>query len=775
MKRAVARGLIGMACLVAEPRAGHAQQPPPPPAQADTASSAENLLLVAVSINGAPQDGEYLVARRGDRFLVRLTDLARWRIKRPSTPPTEIEGDAFVPLSALPGVTAAFNTAAQRLALTVPAPLFESAAVSAAPPRIAPTSSAFAAFLNYDVAMQLDHSLDGTAFLEGGVSDDWGLVASTMTVGRGVGGSGVTRLDTYFMRDDPASLTRLVVGDTLTDAPDWARQVRFGGIRIGTEFSLQPDLITFPTPAFTGRTTLPSNVELLVNGARQFQTDVGQGPFSIDQVPLVTGAGDVTLVTRDALGIERRIETSYYVSSRLLRAGLNAWSFEAGGERRDYGVRSFSYRNPFVAGSFRRGITDRLTLGARAEISSDVQMAGGEADLVVPAIGEFGAAAAASRGHDGTGALYRIFAQRITPDWNIAVSYQRATHDFDQLGVHRDDERITEQLQASAGLSLGRWGSLGATYTDLRYASGDGARLLSANYSIGIGDRGFLNAFVLRSDSSDIGADTTVGASFTLSFGPHSSAYVQADSRNVTAEVRRTPPVSGGFGYRLAASAGETDRQQAEIDWRGDVGEFSIEAAHYRGSTQAQLLGSGGFLLAGGRAYATRRIEDGVGVVEVPGQPDVRIYQENRLVTRTDDQGRAIIPDLRAYEPNRIAIAPADLPLEAKMPDDTLIVVPRYRGAALAHFDIEREHPATIVVQLPDGKPVEAGSTVRSSNGGKTFAGYGGEIFIEEFRNGMNLTIDTAQGPCRVVATYRGKEPLPRIGPLRCRLEGALR
>lgn len=199
----------------------------------------------------------------------------------------------------------------------------------------------------------------------------------------------------------------------------------------------------------------------------------------------------------------------------------------------------------------------------------------------------------------------------------------------------------------------------------------------------------------------------------------------------------------------------------------------AIGRARYHGSTEAQLLGSGGFLLAGGRAYATRRIEDGVGVVEVPDQPDVRIYQENRLVTRTDDHGRAIIPDLRAYEPNRIAIAPADLPLDAKMPDDTIIVVPRYRGAALAHFDIEREHPATIVVQLPDGKPVEAGSAVRASGGGRTFAGYGGEVFVEEFRSGMELTVDTAQGPCRVVATYQGKTPLPRIGPLRCRLQGA--
>ena len=70
------------------------------------------------------------------------------------------------------------------------------------------------------------------------------------------------------------------------------------------------------------------------------------------------------------------------------------------------------------------------------------------------------------------------------------------------------------------------------------------------------------------------------------------------------------------------------------------------------------MLASGGLLVAGGRPYATRRVEDALGVIDVPGLADVRIYQENRLIARTDARGRAIIPDLRAYEQNRIAIAP---------------------------------------------------------------------------------------------------------------------
>jgi outer membrane usher protein len=731
------------------------------------------LLLVAISINGEPRDGDYLVARRDGGFLLQAADLARWRIGLPAAPPVAIDGEQYAPVSALAGMAARFDAATQTLALTVPAELFEAQRLRAGAAPVRPTDSAFAAFVNYDVTLGVGDGASAAAFIEGGVSDDWGFVANTMTAGEAALGGGLTRLETHYVRDDPENLTRLVIGDTITDAPEWSRQVRFGGVRFGSDFSLQPNLVTFPTPDLAGQAVVPSTVELLVNDALRFQTDVGQGPFSIDQPPVVTGAGDVTLVTRDALGVERRVRSSYYVSPDLLRPGLSAWSIEAGGERRDYGSRSFSYGNPFVAGSFRRGISNNLTLGARAEISGDVQMLGGDASFVFPPVGEFGVAAAASHGDEGEGLLYRAFVRRVTPDWSLALSYQRASRRFDQLGVHDEDVRIADQLQATAGLSLGDWGSVAASYVDLRYADGERTRLASANYSVAVADRAFLNAFVLHSDSDTFASETTLGVGLTIAFGAYDSAYVQADNDSVRGELRRTPPTQGGWGYRLAASAGGTDRQQAEIAWRGDIGEVSAEAANHEGETQGRLLARGGVLLAGERVHATRRVEGGVGIVEVPGQADVRIYQENRPVGRTDENGRAVIPDLRPYEPNRIAIEPADLPLDVEMPDPAIVVVPRYRGAADARFAIEQRRPAVIVVQTPEGAPVAAGSTARAG-GQETFVGNGGEIFVEQFSPGMTIDIETADGVCRAIVPDRPPEDiLPRIGPLRCRMGDA--
>lgn len=735
-------------------------------------SAGSEVMIVEISINGSIREGQHVVARSGDCFWVRSADLDRWRIDRTDIAPQTIEGEQMVPLSAMPGVTAVLDTALQRLDLSVPSDRFTAQRLSSAPARVRPTPSAFSAFLNYDVSLEVDDRLIGGAFLEAGVSDDWGLVTSTMTVGQTGTTKRVTRLDSYYLHDFPESLTRLVVGDTVTDAHDWSRQVRFGGVRIGTEFGLQPNLVTFPVPEFSDRAAVPSNVELLVNDALRFQGQVDQGPFSIDQIPVVTGAGEVTLVVRDALGVERRVRTPYYVSSRLLGRGLSDWSVEAGAERRDYGLRSFAYANPFAAGSYRRGLSDRLTVESRAELSGNVQMVGVGVNFVLPAVGEFGAAGALSRGKDGQGYLYRIFFSRITPIWNVALSYQHASRDFDQLGIDSDRDRITDQFQATAGASFGRWGNASISWTDLKYADGNRTQLVSGNYSAALGRGAYLNLFAIRSRASDARWETTAGIGLTIAFGPRRSAYLQADSRNIYAELRETAPTEGGWGYRLGASGGDTDRQQAELNWRGDVGEARVEVARFDGKVGVRALASGGLLIAGARAYATRRIEDGLGVIEVPGQPNVRIYQENRLVTRTDARGRAIIPDLRAYEQNRIALSPSDLPLDVRMPSDTMIVVPRFRSAAAARFDVERDRPATILVTGPDGAPIEVGANARASTGENIFVGYGGEIFVREIRPGMTLDIDLGSSRCKV--TVPGDLPgeaLPRIGPLRCTIQ----
>jgi outer membrane usher protein len=732
-------------------------------------------LLLGVTLNGQDQDQPRVFLRRNGVLYARLSDLQGWRIRSASLARIVVDGQAFVPLSGLPGVRVAMDEARQVLRLTVPAELFEGTTLTApSGGGKKPTPAVLAGFLNYDLSLE---STDGQAravgFLEMGVSDDWGLAANTMTVGdTGGDTSRALRLDTYYLYDDPVRLTRFVAGDTLTRGTDWSRPIRYGGLRYGTDFGLQPGMLTFPTPAFTGRTSLPSSVELYVNDALRFRGDVDQGPFSLNQTPLVTGAGEVTVVVRDALGVERRVTTSYYVSSRLLRRGLSDYSIELGAERNNYGVESFDYGTAFAAGSYRRGVTDWLTIESRAEASGTVQNIGGGFSAVWPAVGEFGLAGAVSNGRDGAGVLLRAYYSRISSVWNVSASYQRATDDFAQIGVRTRTEQIRELLSASAGLSFGRYGSIGAAYTDLRLGDESRTRVGSLNYSAPLGDRAFLNIFALRSQVEGEGGATTVGLGLTMPLGSRSSAYLQADSNNKIAEYRRNPPTDQGWGYRLSANQGDIERQEAEVTWRGQPGQFTAQVSHADSGSAGRLLASGGVIFAGGGAFATRRVEGGFALVEAPGQADVRIYQENRLVARTNASGHAILPALRAYDDNKVSLAAGDLPLDVRMGGDVLNVIPRFYGGVAARFNIDQDHGGTAVLQLPGGREVEAGTSVYV-DGVRTFVGYGGEVFVSAIREGTVLDVRRAEGTCRaVLPAAPAGVVLPRLGPIICQPSG---
>ena len=84
------------------------------------------------------------------------------------------------------------------------------------------------------------------------------------------------------------------------------------------------------------------------------------GPFTIDRLPAITGAGQMQVVVTDALGRQQVITQPYYSGRTLLRQGLNEYSFEAGAIREDYGLRSNAYGDLILAGTFRRGLTERL-------------------------------------------------------------------------------------------------------------------------------------------------------------------------------------------------------------------------------------------------------------------------------------------------------------------------------------------------------------------------------------------------------------------------------
>lgn len=145
-------------------------------------------------------------------------------------------------------------------------------------------------------------------------------------------------------------------------------------------------------------------------------------------VPVVTGPGQVTLVVRNALGREQVITTAFYASSRLLKQGLNDYSFSVGKLRENYGLDSSDYGYFAATGLFRHGFTPHFTGEVHGEFSNtvrDVSLGATFADTYTGVV---------SHSALGSGVLGRFGLQRQWRNFSLGGNVQLASPRFTELG-----------------------------------------------------------------------------------------------------------------------------------------------------------------------------------------------------------------------------------------------------------------------------------------------------------------------------------------------------
>lgn len=766
-----------MACVLLLGVAGsgvvaHSEEAP----KAVAAAEQTGTTILEVFLNGE-SFGPTFLYRRGDRYYARTPDIERWRFKPIPLMPEIIDSEAYLPLDAFQGLAFKVDETRQVIEVTAPATLMESVTLDARGYSfVDSTQTAFGAFVNYNaVAQQFRARTNVSAFFEMGVSDHWGLVLNTLSAGNSIGPESVVRFDTSYIWDSPRNVTRFTAGDAIAPGGAAGRFLRYAGVGYGTDFGLQPELTTFPTPFFEGQAALPSTVQIYVNDVLNYTRSIDRGPFTINRIPVMTGSGNLRLVMRDALGVERIFNLPYYAGSSNLRAGLSEYYFAAGAIRENYGFESFDYGAAFATGTYGYGFTDSLTMEAHAEAEDRAQMGSLSASWIIPNIGEVSGTVAGSMGDQGNGSLWGVGFQRDDIYWNIFGNYQVASHRFNQVGVRNPADQVELQAQAGAGLSLGRLGNVSASYGKVDYRSGLKTDVVTVSHSVQIGARLQLSTFALISNATGAKTSTSIGIGFTVPLGDRAAASARSDYQNGrlvgTAEYRLNPPTDEGFGYSVTGSGGATNYGSADVTWRNRYNALRAQVDYRGGSVSGMFEAIGSIGLVEGHPFFAREIDDAYGIVLLPGHDDVTVYQENRPVARTKGgEGVAVLPSLNSYQSNKVSVDSEKLPISTQLSVGSVNVVPRYRGAVVVNYPIKNVRSGSVTVLRPDGQPVAAGSRVRVAGANaSTFAGFRGEVFLEQLNDNMTLSVEDAAGACSArVGVIPTDQELPQLPPITC-------
>ncbi len=756
-------------------------------------------LLLDVQINGYPigKIGEFTL--RNGKLLARAQELHDLGLRLPaallSTP------NLLVALSDLPGVTYSIDLKGQIARIKasdsalIPTLLLPEGIGEAKGHRVIESGSGLT--LNYDIAgtytsgkTSATGSFDMRAFTPKGiVNSDWLAYGGAATSASGT--NTAVRLDSAYTYADVNSLRRYSLGDFITSGLSWTRPVHMEGAQIRSDFSTRPDLITFPLPSVSGSAAVPSTVSVLTNGSQTVSSEVSAGPFEIPELPVVSGAGTVTVSVTNAMGQQVSVSKPFYASSALLKPGLQTYSAQAGLVRRNWGVFSNDYGKMAGAAIYRRGVTRLFTVEGSVEGTSGATAGGAGGDVQIGHLGVVNFAAAASSGAaGGTGTLYSLGAQRIGRIFSLGGSAVIANRYYQDVAAMNGSGVPRKQISAFTGLATKRFGSVSAAYAGLDQDAGTviippnltpeqavHSHVVSANYSrqihrVSIYATYFNNYVQPGSSGLQAGVTFALGRRNTVS-ASGSANYSSGSPSQYTgqAQVQQSAPQVGDWGYLASYSGGNSNHEFAQGQYKSRVGLFTAGIDQDAGVTTVRAEAQAAISFVDQRFFPSNWIYDSFAIVDTGSVPYVHVLQENRPAGRTDSSGRLLVPDLRSFEQNHIRIDPDDIPPDATLINDASVIRPQDRSGVVVKYPIKFNRAALLQLVDASGAPIPLGSAATLKATGVVYPiGYDGDVYVEGLSSHNELTVESADGRhCTLAFKYTPLPgDIPSLGPLLC-------
>ncbi|MEN2792536.1 fimbria/pilus outer membrane usher protein [Sphingomonas oligophenolica] len=565
--------------------------------------------------------------------------------------------------------------------------------------------------------------LDGAARLAGVVFETQGVFQP------GGNGPALQRQGSRFVYDDQDRLIRWTAGDLRTVARGFQYAPDIAGISILRSYSaLQPQTITRPTGRQSFRLDQPSTVEIWVNDQLVRRTRLDPGSYDLRDFPYTQGIDNARITIRGDGGRVETLNFSLFSDQSQLAAGLSEFGLYAGVKAPPGRSGPVYSSEPVITGFYRRGLSERLTLGGNLQADRHSRMIGVESILATP-IGAFGMNLAASQ-IDGRGAggaalfTFRSLIQRkdMTSD-ALDLSAELLSKNFAPSGDVFGQNPFTYRLSGGYSHAFSQ-----AIYAgvDVNYAKGRAGVWDSSAYRMTIGWRpvprmNFTATTVYEGATRSRRAGLSFLLSLTVQMGKGASLIADYDSGHQTERISYQAQYGQGVGSLNLSGSLERSPHNVGINGSANyitsAGEIGIDQlTSFEGGagsptdSRTNLRFATSIAFADGAVSIGRPISDSFAIVSrrenirharVELEPGPYGYTAG-----TTPLGTATQPDLMSYNNRTITIDAPGAPADLDLGPGAFRVFPPYRSGY--RLQAGSEYPVTLVGRLLDeeGKPL---------------------------------------------------------------------
>ena len=758
-------------------------------AAAETTKKPDMNLYLELVANERPTGHVAPVHYRNNQYWVNTRDLAAagipsspWRHQMPAT------GDTDIALDDAKGVKVNYDSPAQQLKINVPVGTFPEQTLDLREKRpFYPPQAGLGMLVNYDVYVQRNQQAGSTAnawselrlFSPYGTLANTGLYRHDFSNTLSESQTGYVRYDTRWHYSDEIRILTYEAGDLVTRGLSWNNPVRIGGFQISKNFSVRPDIITYPLPQFSGSAAVPSTLDLYLDGYRAQSNQLNPGPFSVTTTPFVNGAGEAVVVTTDALGRQVSTTLPFYVTGELLKKGLTDYAASVGVLRQNYGISSFDYNKLAYSGSLRYGLTDSLTIGTHVEGGKSLTVGGLGATMRLGMFGVANTSYSASTGNGMHGRQLTAGYQYTNRNFNASAQWVKYSQDWRDLSTIGSWQRPYRQsTQITAGIPLGNFGSLSGGIFSIKNNDGDTTRLTNLTWSMTPGNFG---TFYLSANKSSNNGGWSGFIQWILPFGKEHRDTVSATvTRNEQREYSqrfdysRSVPTEGGLGWNLGYSFDSSgpNYRQADLTWRNE--KMQMRGGFFGPDNNNTTWGemSGALVFMDKSLFATNMVQDSFVLVSTDGVPAIPVRYENNLIGSTDPNGHLMVPSVPGYYAAKYEIDPLNLPLDIQVPEVEKRVAVKSGNGYLMRFPVKQTLPVAIRLIDSDKKPLPSGSVARLASGKISPVGLDGSAWFDDADPESRVSVSLPDGNrCHasfVVDRKKARGTLSKIGPLEC-------